>query len=361
MLSPTSIAKEAITTDALIIGAGPAGLFAAFQLGLHGLQSHIVDTLPFIGGQCVQLYGDKLIYDIPAIKQCTGQELAQQLLEQAQPFNPQLHLGQLITELTPLTPQKIFLLRSSKGQTFHARCVIVASGMGAFLPRTLNLDGIKPLEHTQILYQLPTDHTTLQTQHVVISGDLEDTLQAANLLASQSDHRPASITLIHRRDKFRALDRTIERTQQLRQDGLLRFIAGQPKALITDTTSGRLTALALTESASQQTQHIPADTLLILHGLAPQISPIAKWGTGGGLATQGKQLVIDTQTFQTSTPGIFAIGDAITYPGKRNLIISSFHEATLAAYGAASYLNDGAPVTLQYTSSNSELQALLHP
>ena len=359
MLDTTS---NTIQTDIAIIGAGPAGLYAAFELGLHGLKTHIIDILPFAGGQCTELFGHKPIYDIPAIKKCTGIELTERLLEQLQPFSPSLHLGHLVTELTPLTSNNPpahtnsgFILKTSQGLALQARCIIIASGVGAFLPRTLPLEGLEPLLNRQIFYTPPQDILSLARQNIVISGDLEETLQAANMLASLSDHRPASVTLIHRRDKFRAEQHTIERMELLRQDHLLHFVAGQVTQLHTQPSSGQLQHIEVKRTDNGETQHIPADILLILHGLSPKLGPIANWG----LTLKGKQLVIDMATYQTSMPGVFAIGDAVTYPGKRKLITSCFHEATLAAYGIATYLNHGEPVPLQYTSSSTELQALL--
>lgn len=363
-MTEPSFAPEPITTDAVIIGAGCAGLFAAFELGIMGLRSHIVETLPHAGGQCVHLYGDKPIYDIPAILQCTGNELTERLLEQIRPFKADLHLQQTVTALkTRDAPEKAsdpaprFELHTSTGQCFLTRCVVIASGYGAFLPRTLPLEGIRALENQQVFYELPAHTDAYAGKHVVINGDTDIALQAASQLASAEHSRPASVTLVHRRDKFRAEDTLITQIQQLRQAGRLQFIAGQFTGLVTDAASGQLTALQLMGSTDRQTQQIPADAFLILLGLAPQLGPIEQWG----LALERKHLVVDPGTFQTNIPGIYAIGDAITYPGKRKLIVSGFHEATLAAYAIASYLQDGATIPVYYTSSNSELQAILAP
>jgi len=350
------------TTDAIIIGAGPAGLYAAFALGLQGLQSHIIDALPHIGGQCAQFFPDKTVHDIPGIQACTGLELAQRLLQQAEPFKPHFHLQKLVTDITSdnastasLIP--LFTVTLSDGSTLTARTVILASGTGAFLPKKLNLQESHYLEGRQLFYHPPASilkTSAFSGKHIVVSGDLESSLVTANLLAMQEEHRPASITLLHRRDKFRAGENTLAITQDLRNQGRLNFIAGQLEQLNLDKNK-QLTSLSIKLSANQESVTQPADMLFILSGLSPQVSAFADWG----LAVQGKQILVDTANFQTSVPGIFAIGDAITYPGKRQLIVSAFHEAALASYGVANYIQGGKPVPLLYTTSSSKLQEFL--
>lgn len=353
--------EKIIATDAVIIGAGSAGLFAAFELGVLGLRAHLVETLPFVGGQCAELYADKPIYDIPGIKQCTAGKLSQRLLEQTQPFQPGLHLQQTVTSLhrlrnSPLTDTgPNFELATTTGQLFHARCVIMACGLGAFVPRTLPLEGIAPLDERQIFHTVPdaTRATRLAGKHVVINGDTDDALHTANQLASVVTP-PASVTLVHRRDKFRAAEATIAQTQALRDAGKLCFVAGSFSGLVTDAT-GHLTALNMLSPTRQVLPPLPADAFFILLGRAPQTTPFAHWD----LTWEQKQLAVNPATMQTNLEGVYAIGDIAAYPGKRRLLVCAFHEATIAAYAAASWLQGGADIPVNYTSSNASLHALM--
>lgn len=348
------------TADTLIIGAGPAGLYAAFTLGLQGIKTHIVDALPHVGGQCTQLFADKTIYDIPAIHACTGQELTKLLLQQAQPFAPVLHLHKQVTgftfDTTASTP--LFTVSLDDSSTLLARSIIIASGTGAFLPKKINLENAALIEKQQLFYHPPgniINSPAFKEKHIIISGDQETALQAAYQLATLKPYTPARVTLIHRRDKFRAEDNSIALIQQLRSQGSLDFIAGQVTQLHLDEKSKRLTSLSIQQSINQERTTLPADMVFILHGLSPQANNFSDWG----LTVQDKHLLIDTATFQTNVPGIFAIGDVVTYPGKRQLIVSAFHEAALASYAIASYLQGGKPVPQLYTTSSSRLQELL--
>lgn len=344
--APTSYPIE---TDVVIIGAGPTGLFTAFELGLQELETQIVDALPLAGGQCVELYADKPIYDIPGIQRCTGRELTERLLAQIRPFSPGLHLDQTVTRLEGLSDGH-FALETSTGNRFIARAVVIASGAGAFLPRKPALENLARFEGKQVLYRVPED-AAFTDEDVVISGDGDLALEVANRLAALEAGRPRSITLVHRRDSFRASESILARTTALRASGQLAFIPAQFTGI--DSAEQRL-SLSLLRSDGL-TQPLMADRLLILQGLSPKLGAIADWG----LALERKQLTVDTATFQTSIPGIHAVGDAITYAGKRKLILCGFHEATLAAFGIASYLQDGAPIHLQYTTTSPRLHALL--
>lgn len=345
-------------TQALIVGAGPAGLYSAFALGLLGISSHILDVLPQAGGQCIQLYPDKPIYDIPALTKCNAGELTERLLKQLQPFEPVFHFNQLANELQVVSSacdQRHFEVTTDKGLCIQSQVIVVATGSGAFLPRKIKLDDLENFVGTQVFYFPPTQTQTLEGRHVVIHGDLEQSLQTANQLASLQQARPASVTLIHRRDKFRAEENTLNQTAKLRQTGALQFLAGTLNGL--EQSQGELKTLEVKMSADASIAHIPADILFILNGAAPILGPVEDWQ----LALEHKQLVVDPASFQTSETGIFAVGDAITYPGKRKLIVSAFHEAALASYAIASYLNGGAAIPVQYTSSNTALQARLNP
>jgi thioredoxin reductase (NADPH) len=340
-----------ITTDALVIGAGPVGLFQVFELGLVELQAHVVDALPQPGGQCTELYPDKPIYDIPGLPVVSGQALVAQLLAQAAPFKPQFHLGQLVAELQAL-PDGRWQVATDAGTRFIARTVFIAAGTGAFVPRSVALDGLADHLGRQIHYRWP-DAASAAGRQVLVLGDEEPALQQAITLAElPAPQRPARITLVHRREQFRADEATQARFQALRAEGALHFVAGQPSALVRGP-AGTLCALDVLPPAGDLLR-LPVDTLLIRMGLSPRLGPVADWG----LSLHRRQLVVDTERFQTSAPGIFAVGDINTYPGKRKLLLCGFHEATLAAFAAAALVR-GQPVPLQYTTTSTRLHELL--
>ena len=336
--------------DAVVIGAGPVGLFQVFQLGLQGLSAHLIDALPQPGGQCAELYGDKPIYDIPAIADCTGQELVQRLCAQIAPFAPAWHLGERVDTVAALD-QGGFLVATAHGTRLHARSVFLATGVGAFMPRQLKLPGLEAFEGSQLHYRLD-DAACLAGLRIVIHGGGEAAVQQAIACASApASGRAARITLQHRRDVFDAAPALLEELQALRAAGRIQVAIGMPSRAVQE--QGRLTALELTSPEGQATQ-LPLDMLVVRLGLVPRLGPVADWG----LQLERKQLVVDSATFATSTPGIYAVGDAITYPGKRKLIVSGFHEATLAAFGAAEWLA-GCKLPLEYTTSSERLQTLL--
>ena len=342
---------EPIRTDALVIGAGPVGLFQVFELGLLELHAEVVDALPHVGGQCAELYPDKPIYDIPGLPRVSGRELAQRLAEQAAPFKPGLHLGQLVDSLQRQGDGRWFA-RTHTGTCFDAGVVVIAAGAGAFLPKTVKLDGLEAFNGRQVLHHLPpTD--TLSGQHIVILGDEDGALSAANTLAE--DGRCARVTLLHRRDQFRASAEVLARHQALRSAGALHFIAGQPLALhgAADAPS-TLQRLDVVDSEGL-TQALPCGQLLVLLGLGPKLGPLADWG----LAMERRQLPVNTETFETAEPGLYAVGDINTYPGKKKLLLCGFHEATLAAFGAAARLRPEQRTPLQYTTTSPRLHALL--
>lgn len=342
-MAPTAV-------DAVVIGAGPVGLFQVFQLGLQGLRAHIIDALPHPGGQCAELYGDKPIYDIPAVQACTGNELVQRLLAQIQPFAPTLHLGQQVDTVQAL-PEGGFLVGTTQGTRLQARAVFIATGVGAFVPRALKLPGLEAHEGNQLRYRLD-EGTSLAGQRVVVHGGDEPAVQQAIACATAPEAlRPAHTTLQHRRDVFDAPPALLEELHALRAAGRIEVAIGVAGGIVEE--QGRLTALDLTTPEGTHLR-LPLDLLLVRLGLVPRLGPITEWG----LALERKQLVVDTATFATSVPGIHAVGDAITYPGKRKLILSGFHEATLAAFGAAEWLA-GHKLPLEYTTSSERLQGLL--
>ncbi len=331
------------------------GLFQAFQLGLLEIGAHIVDALPAVGGQCAQLYPDKPIYDIPALQVCSGQELAGRLLAQIQPFKVPMHLGQVLQKLTPQEDGR-FALSTSNSTRFIARTIFIAAGVGAFAARPLKVDGIERFAGGQ-LQTIAVPRADLTGQQVVVFGDDEWAVSHCLALATvQPDDPasgPASVTLIHRRDAFTATPATIAKLQQARAAGQIQFIAAQ--AIGFEATGERLTHLQLA-CADGRTQRLAVDSVLALLGLSPRLGPLADWG----LSLSRKQLLVDAERFETSVPGIYAVGDINTYPGKRKLIVCGFHEATLAAYAAAQRLQpNGLPALQQYTTTSPKLHRLL--
>jgi thioredoxin reductase (NADPH) len=314
------------------------------------MRAHVVDALPHPGGQCAELYPDKPIYDIPGLPRCTGRELVARLLEQARPFEPVFHLGQQVTALQRQGDGR-FLLQTSRGTRLQARAVVIAAGVGAFQPRTLKLEGLERFEGGQLLYRLD-DPARLAGRHVLVVGGEDAALEAALAGAEGGPHRAASVTLVHRRDTFAAAPQTLARVQALRAAGRIGFVAGQPVGFA--ETGGRLDALHLACSDGAD-RTVPADLLLVCLGLSPRLGPIADWG----LAMERRQLAVDTETFETSEPGIHAVGDINTYPGKKKLIVCGFHEATLAAYGVSARLYPDRQGPLQYTTASPRLHRLL--
>ena len=336
-------------TDAVVIGAGPVGLFQVFQLGLQGLAAHIIDALPCAGGQCVELYGDKPIYDIPGVPMCTGRELAALLQQQITPFQPQWHLNTQVAALQPQADTGRFHVTTTQGATLSARAVFIAAGVGAFVPKALKLEGIDRFVGTQLHYTRLPATTSLKNQRLVVHGG--DDAAVACAVEAATAGQAANVTLLYRRDVFNATPEALAQLQALRNAGRIQVVVGQPTGM--DCADERLTALHIT-TPQDTTLPLPLDVLVVALGVSPRLGPIADWG----LAMERKQLVVDTATFATSVPGIYAVGDINTYPGKRKLIVCGFHEATLAAFAAAEALS-GKPVALQYTTSSTRLHQLL--
>jgi thioredoxin reductase (NADPH) len=340
---------EPIETEALVIGAGPVGLFQVFQLGLQGIECHVVDALPRVGGQCAELYADKPIYDIPGIPFCTGSELVERLQQQMAPFKPVLHLGQQVSQMQRLPDQRL-AVSTDTGQTFWVKTLFIAAGVGAFVPRRMVLDGLDAFAGRQVFAEHPVP-ARWAGQHLVVAGDGDAALQTC-LDASTGPHAAASVTLLHRRDQFNAEPELTEKMRQACTEGRMRFVAGQPTGLRAE--QGRLQALELLNPQGE-TEWLSLDVLQTCLGLSPKLGPVAQWG----LAMERKQLVVNTENFGTSEPGIFAVGDINTYPGKKKLILCGFHEATLAAFGALALLRPEEKTLLQYTTTSKLLHQRL--
>ena len=353
----TNASCTLIECDALVIGAGPVGLFQVFQLGLQDIRAEVVDALEAPGGQCVELYGDKPIYDIPAVQVCTGRELAERLLQQIAPFKPRFHLSQEVTSLAPRDDGR-FDLTTSSGQHFIARSVFIAGGVGAFQARQLKVDGVERLPVSQLRYRLPEQAALAGRQVLIIGGEdaaVQSALQLMDQLEGPAASRPASVTLLHRRATLSAEADALARLQIHIDAGRLRFEVGQITALeLGNSVAVPLQAVQVI-GEDEQTRRLATDALLVCLGVSPKLGPIGQWS----LALQRRQLVVDTAHFETSTPGIYAVGDINTYPGKRKLILCGFHEATLAAFAAAQRLRPDTPVLLQYTTTSPRLHQLL--
>ena len=335
-----------IQTDAVIIGAGPVGLFQVFELGLLEIKAHVIDALPEAGGQCIELYPDKPIYDIPAIPVCTGRELTENLLKQIKPFGAQFHLGQEVTQLEKQADGR-FLISTSKDQQFLSKTVFIAGGVGAFQPRTLNLDGIEAFVGKQVFYSVKNPEQ-FSGKNIVICGGGDAALDWALHLVDKA----TSVTLIHRRDDFKAAPASIAKMRELCKNKQMQLLIGQITRY--EVEHGQISKMIVTDIENKD-HSISVDDLLIFFGLSPKLGPIADWG----LDIERKQVSVDTEKFQTNIPGIYAVGDINIYPGKKKLILSGFHESALAAFAAAAYLNPEKHIQLQYTTTSTKLHKVL--
>jgi thioredoxin reductase (NADPH) len=344
-LSPDR-AKLATVTDAVIVGAGPCGMFQVFELGLLGLKCELIDSLPAIGGQCTELYPDKPIYDIPAVPVCTARELIERLQEQIKPFGAGVHLGQEVTSVVKREDGR-FDVETSRGARFDAGTVIIAAGVGSFQPRKLAVPDADKHEGTALHYRVK-DAEAFRGKDLVILGGGDSALDWTLQFAETAN----SVVLIHRRAEFRAAPASVERMFALREEGRCDFMEGTVQAIVEE--DGALRGVKVT-GKDGITRSVSLDHLLIFWGLSPKLGPIAHWG----LQLNRKTIPVDTHRFQTSVPGIFAIGDINDYPGKKKLILSGFHEAALAAFAVKEYLQPGQKVHLQYTTTSPLLQKRL--
>ncbi|NBX45477.1 MAG: NAD(P)/FAD-dependent oxidoreductase [Gammaproteobacteria bacterium] len=335
-----------IQTEVVIVGAGPCGLFQVFELGLLGMRAHILDSLSNPGGQCTELYPDKPIYDIPALPVCGAQELVDRLMEQIKPFEPVFHLGEEVMEVTPREDRR-FDVVTSKGTRFDAGAIVIAAGVGSFQPRRLALPGAELFEGQQLHYRVK-NASEYRNQRLVIFGGGDSALDWVIDFAATA---PA-ITLVHRREDFRAAPASVARMRELEAAGRVRSITGLAESLMTE--GERLSGVRV-KSGDGVVHEIDADHLFAFFGLHPKLGPVANWG----MELERKALKVDTEKFETSVPGIFAVGDINTYPGKKKLILSGFHEAALAAFGIQSWLYPEKKQFLQYTTTSPVMQKRL--
>ncbi len=326
-----------IETDVVIIGAGPCGLFQVFELGLLDVRAHVVDALPQVGGQCTELYPDKPIYDIPALPVVGAQELVDRLMEQIKPFDPQFHLAQTVTDFEPRDNGR-FLLRTSKGTEFDTAAVVIAAGLGAFQPRRLK--GAEAFEDRQVHYRIRNPEE-LAGRDILILGGGDSALDWVIELHDKVN----SMTLVHRRPEYRAAPASVSRMQELVAAGKVRELHGMVREILVEGDTFR--GLKVVDD-EDQAHELRADAAYVFYGLSPNLGPIADWG----LEIDKRQLPVDTEKFQTSMPGVYAVGDINTYPGKKKLILSGFHEAALAAFAIKHQLNPERKVHLQYTTTS---------
>lgn len=337
--TPATRADAPITTESVIVGAGPCGLFQVFELGLLGIGAHVVDSLQHPGGQCAELYPDKPIYDIPALPVCGAQELVDRLLQQIKPFKTQLHLGHEVTEFARLDNGR-FHLATAGGVRFDAGTVVIAAGLGSFQPRRIGIEGAEAFEGSAIQYRV-RNASELAGKHLVVFGGGDSALDWTLELLG----RAASLTLVHRRHEFRAVPASVARMREAVAAGRMRCFEALPHSLIAE--EGALRGVNVRASDGAVTP-LEAEQLLVFFGLHPKLGPIAEWG----LALEKKALRVDTEKFQTSIPGVFAVGDINTYPGKKKLILSGFHEAALAAFAIQHHLYPQKKQFLQYTTTS---------
>ncbi|BDC40219.1 NAD(P)/FAD-dependent oxidoreductase [Paraburkholderia terrae] len=312
-----------LSTDVLIIGAGPVGLFAAFEAGVIGLSSQIVDNIERVGGQCIELYPDKPIYDIPAVPVCTARELVDRLVEQIRPFAPPLHLGHRVETVERLDNGH-WLARTDKGLTFEAAAILIAGGNGSFVPQRLLLEEAVPLEGRHVHYSVPK-LDDFAGKKVIVAGGGDSALDWALALRKVAQH----VTLVHRRNGFSAADSSVANMRRAVEAREMDFAVGTIASL--SAPNGQLQSVEIRHA--EGSAHLEADHVLVLFGLVADLGPIAKWG----IEVQGGRITVDTSNYESTCPGIFAAGDIAGYPNKQKLILSGFHEASLALRKAYNY------------------------
>ena len=329
-----------IKTDAIIIGAGPTGLFAVHQLGIIGLKCEVVDNLDRAGGQCIELYPDKPIYDIPAVPECTGEDLTNNLLKQIEPFKANFHLGERVEEIKQ--ENNIWILKTNKGNFFSAPNIIIAGGVGSFEPRKLALKEAEKFEGNQIFYSV-SNKDQFQNKKISIFGGGDSALDWALELSKKNE-----ITLIHRRTEFRGAAHTLNEIKQKEKEG--KIFVKTPYNLKSIEGNKTMTGIEI-EHEGGKIEKIKTDYILSFFGLIMKLGPIAEWG----LNIDKKTIPVNTETFQTNKEGIFAIGDICTYPGKLKLILSGFHEGALAARACFKRAKPNETYRFEFTTASKNI------
>jgi thioredoxin reductase (NADPH) len=338
---------DTIKTDVLIVGAGPIGLFAVFELGLLEMKAHLIDILDKPGGQCAELYPEKPIYDIPAVPFITGQGLVEALMAQIKPFGAQFHYGEMVETIERIG-DPMFRVRTDRGKTFEAKVLVIAAGGGSFQPKKPPMPGIEAFEGKSVFYAVRRMED-FRDKRLLIAGGGDSALDWTLNLAPLAK----SLTLLHRRDAFRAAPDSVNKMRSLVADGKVDLLLGQVTTL--EGENGQLSA-AVIKRADGSSVTLSCDTLLPFFGLTMKLGPVANWGIA---LHDGELIPVDTATFESSEPGIFAVGDINWYPGKLKLILSGFHEVALMAQKAHRYVYPDKKLVFQYTTSSTSLQKKL--
>ena len=330
-----------IKTDSLIIGAGPVGLFCVHQLGIIGLKSEVVDNLDKIGGQCIELYPDKPIYDIPAVPECTGEELTNNLIEQIKAFKTNFHLSERVEEIKKV--ENKWITKTNKGTEFESSSIIIAAGVGSFEPRKFPTKEIEKYEGKQILYSI-RDKTVFKDKSVCIFGGGDSALDWAIELSNTSN-----VTLVHRRDDFRGMQASIDKVNQLKEEGKIKIYT---KYQLDSVNGNNQIQNINIKHDDGSIEEIKTDYVLGFFGLIMKLGPIAEWG----LNLDKKTIPVNTESFETNKEGIFAIGDICTYSGKLKLILSGFHEGALAARGCFKYAKPDEKYRFEFTTASKNVK-----
>jgi thioredoxin reductase (NADPH) len=334
-------------TDVIIVGAGPVGLFAVFELGLLGLDCCVIDILDRPGGQCAELYPEKPILDIPSRLKVTGQELTDDLMKQIEPFSPVLHFNQMADSLTKLDNGH-WHMATDMGIVVEAPVILIAGGGGSFTPKKPKIEGIEPFENKSLYYAV-RKMEIFKGKNLLIAGGGDSALDWVLALNPEVE----SMHLVHRRAEFRAVQDSVDKMRALESDGKLTVhVADIPRV---NGTDGQIDSVTLTSKETGEDYDVECDTMLAFYGLTMKLGPIADWG----LNMDSNRVAVDTEKFETSEPGIFCIGDMCEYPGKLKLILSGFHESALMAHGAFHYARPDQKLKFQHTTSSSELQSKL--
>ena len=331
-------------TYVLIVGAGPVGLFAIFELGLLNIKCQVIDNLDKPGGQCAELYPDKPIYDIPSRLTITGQELTDDLMEQVNPFGPIFNFNQQVEKIDK-TSNAHWIVTTSSGKVIETKCIVIAAGAGSFVPRKPPLEGIENYENKNVFYSIK-DKSIFENKSILIAGGGDSALDWTNELS-----KLANVNLIHRRKEFRAAPDSVKKILELESKNKVNFILGQIKSI----KQGSNKELEINYQEKEKVKSIQVDYLLPFYGLKTELGPIANWG----LNLNENQITVDTSTFETSIPSIFAIGDINSYPGKLKLILSGFHEAALMAQECFKYCFPNKKNIFRYTTSSKDLHKKL--
>jgi thioredoxin reductase (NADPH) len=334
-----------IKTDAVIIGAGPVGLFTVFELGILGLNAHVVDNLDKAGGQCIELYPDKPIYDIPGLPICTGESLTKNLLEQIKPFKTQFHLNQRVDSIRK--QDQNWIVETSDKIIFETPNVIIAGGVGSFEPRKPPIKGIENFENQNLFYSVKNKNN-FTNQNICIFGGGDSALDWAVELSKIAK----KIFLVHRRDDFRAAQHTVDQMMKVKESGKIELYTGyQPK----DFVGKQKIEKVIIEHASKGSKELNVDSVLAFFGLKMELGPIVNWG----LNLDNKTIVVNTENFETNEKGIFAVGDISSYPGKLKLILCGFHEAALAAQECFKRAKPDEKYVFRFTTSSSDIHKRL--